>query len=389
MESYYVSLYKSSSPEEKTNKQQIGICVIVEAETNNIIVASIHPSSLFEQETELKEGDVITEDVVDKVVESYGGIYDISRLKKEGLVPSCYDAKQSNSNKKHNMFNTTTATSKALTSSSKIVVSPSKKARQRQKQKPKVENMATSRKESDCKENSSLSMNTNKNVVQVSTSKTDMKKSALSTKTQSTKSLKTSMNDNGATRKFMNTSERDEQQKKTENEYNNYCVKRTHNNSGCIKTKSTKGLINLNGSFKLHKNINFTEFLGSQGVGLFLRNAADKVITTHHITHQDPTIKIRVSGIISSETTFIIDGPASQTKVKDRVYKDYVSYAENGNAIQVMKINEEHNYKIRVLRRFTDETQEMLEVRSTAYFEETGKEVEAIQYYKRLAKDEK
>lgn len=376
MESYYVSLYKSSSPEEKTNKQQIGICFIVEAETNNIIVASIHPSSLFEQETELKEGDVITEDVVDKLVESYGGIYDISRLKKEGLVPSCYHAKQSNSNKKHSIFNTTTATSKALTSSSKIVVSPSKKARQRQKQKPKVENMATSRKDSDCKENSSLSMNTNKNVVQVSTSKTDVKKTTLSKKIQCTKSYRTSVNDNGATRKYTNTSERDEQQKKTENEYNNYC-------------DSTKGLINLNGSFKLHKNINFKEFLGSQGVGLFLRNAADKVITTHHITHQDPTIKIRVSGIISSETTFIIDGPASQTKVKDRVYKDYVSYAENGKAIQVMKINEEHNYKIRVLRRFTDETQEMLEVRSTAYFEETGKEVEAIQYYKRLAKDEK
>eukprot|EP00594_Rhizosolenia_setigera_P005147 CAMPEP_0178950492 /NCGR_PEP_ID=MMETSP0789-20121207/6683_1 /TAXON_ID=3005 /ORGANISM="Rhizosolenia setigera, Strain CCMP 1694" /LENGTH=101 /DNA_ID=CAMNT_0020631225 /DNA_START=113 /DNA_END=418 /DNA_ORIENTATION=+ len=100
-------------------------------------------------------------------------------------------------------------------------------------------------------------------------------------------------------------------------------------------------------------------------------------------------LKIRVAGIISSETTFTIDGPPMTTKVKDRVYKDYVSYAENGMAIQVMKINEKYNYKIRVLRKFTDKTREMLEVRSTAYFEKTGKEVEAIQYYRRLRPGEK
>lgn len=147
--------------------------------------------------------------------------------------------------------------------------------------------------------------------------------------------------------------------------------------------------IDLNGAFKLERNINFQEFLECQGVGWALRKAADKAITTHHITHEDKMLKIRVAGIISSETTFTIDGPPMTTKVKDRVYKDYVSYAENGMAIQVMKINEKYNYKIRVLRKFTDKTREMLEVRSTAYFEKTGKEVEAIQYYRRLRPGEK
>lgn len=153
------------------------------------------------------------------------------------------------------------------------------------------------------------------------------------------------------------------------------------------KTEDASKLIDLNGSFRLEKNINFKNFLAVQGVSWPLRAAADKAITTQHITHEDSMLKIKVSGIISSETIYTINGPPTKTYVKDREYLDYVSYLENGQGIKVFKVNEEHNYNVTVVRTFSPDNN-LLIVTSTARFPD-GKTVEAIQHYRRLKPDEK
>lgn len=153
------------------------------------------------------------------------------------------------------------------------------------------------------------------------------------------------------------------------------------------KPEESLNLIDLNGSFRLEKNVNFQNFLAAQGVNWALRNAANKAITTHHITHKGSMLKIRVSGIINSETEYTINGPPIPSKVKDRVYMDQVSYLEDGQGIKVTKVNEEHNYKIFVVRKFSPD-KKVLIVTSTAQFAD-GKSVEAIQYYRRLEPNEK
>jgi len=153
------------------------------------------------------------------------------------------------------------------------------------------------------------------------------------------------------------------------------------------KSEDDLPLIDLNGSFRLEKNINFPNFLAAQGVSWALRAAANKAITTQHITHEGSMLKIKVSGIITSETVYTIDGPAIQTKIKDRVYLDYVSYLDNGQGIKVLKINKDHNYNIAVVRTLLPNNR-ILIITSTATFSD-GKAVQAIQHYRRLESSEK
>lgn len=153
------------------------------------------------------------------------------------------------------------------------------------------------------------------------------------------------------------------------------------------ETNDALKLIDLNGSYRLEKNINFLNFLAAQGVSWALRSAANKAIMTHHITHKESMLKIKVQGIISSETVYTINGPPIQTKIKDRIYMDTVSYLENGQGVKVTKVNEEHNYTINVVRTFSPD-KKLLITTSTAKFAD-GKTVEAIQQYRRLEPDEK
>jgi len=59
--------------------------------------------------------------------------------------------------------------------------------------------------------------------------------------------------------------------------------------------------IDLTGSYRLAKNDGFKDFLAAQGVNYVLRTAADKAVTCHHVTHNDTTLRIRVSGIITGK----------------------------------------------------------------------------------------
>ena len=95
-----------------------------------------------------------------------------------------------------------------------------------------------------------------------------------------------------------------------------------------------------------------SEFLASQGVGWAIRKAADKAVPTHVITHnqEEHSVTIRVEGIISSQTTYKINGDPIETRIQSRVFKDTMKYIENGKGVQVTKVCEAEGYHIFVKR---------------------------------------
>lgn len=72
MESYYVSVYK---PSRKTN---LGVRFAIDTKSNQVTIAFIRRHSIFEQQTDLKEGDIVT-DIMDVSVE-YMNQHDIVRF---------------------------------------------------------------------------------------------------------------------------------------------------------------------------------------------------------------------------------------------------------------------------------------------------------------------
>jgi len=121
------------------------------------------------------------------------------------------------------------------------------------------------------------------------------------------------------------------------------------------ESKAEEQLIDLTGSFKLVKNENFQGFLAAQGVSWALRQAADKAITVHHMTHNGNTLRIQVSGIITGDTTYIIGGPPVETKIRDRVFHDHVTYCDNGQGIKNTKVGQTDDYNIIVVRTLTED----------------------------------
>lgn len=164
------------------------------------------------------------------------------------------------------------------------------------------------------------------------------------------------------------------------------------NTDDVLKTVGHESVVDLSGSYRLVKNINFQEYLACQGIGWAKRVAADAIITTTIIKQTDDTVTIGMSGIISSSTTYPIDGDPIESKVGDCVFQDTVKCMESGLGLRTTKVNEKYVVYIeRTLTRAdqckglenvegkpaTDQT--MLVVRSKAVFKD-GKEVEAIQY---------
>ncbi|KAL7546121.1 hypothetical protein ACHAWF_009457 [Thalassiosira exigua] len=94
-------------------------------------------------------------------------------------------------------------------------------------------------------------------------------------------------------------------------------------------------IVNLTGTFKLAKNIDFDKFLEAQGIGWALRSAANKARPVHKITHRGRTLRIQITGIITGDTTYQIGGPPVTSQIRDRVFSDTVQYLDSG--IQVQK----------------------------------------------------
>jgi hypothetical protein len=125
------------------------------------------------------------------------------------------------------------------------------------------------------------------------------------------------------------------------------------------------------------------EFLASQGVGWAIRKAADKAVPTNVITHNldEHSVTIRVEGIISSQTTYKINGDPLETRIQSRVFLDTMKYLESGDGVQVTKVCGAEGYHIFVRRQLSS-CKQIMTVTSTAVWPD--KQVESQQVFRKL-----
>jgi hypothetical protein len=91
--------------------------------------------------------------------------------------------------------------------------------------------------------------------------------------------------------------------------------------------------IDLSGCYNLTDNYNFEALLQAQGVPWFLASAANKARPTHRITQDGCHIKIKIEGIIESETMYIVGGPPVETILRGRLFRDQVTYMKQSDSI--------------------------------------------------------
>lgn len=140
----------------------------------------------------------------------------------------------------------------------------------------------------------------------------------------------------------------------------------------------------LSGAYKLRSNENFEGFLAVQGVPWALRRAANQARPLHRITHRGSLLRIKIEGIIESETTYRINGPPVETNVRGRIFEDVVSYVEDGSTgIIVRKKAVSENYDVSVQRVLSDDRQ-LIEMTSTATFHDGKEPVQCKQIFERV-----
>ena len=144
-------------------------------------------------------------------------------------------------------------------------------------------------------------------------------------------------------------------------------------------------IVNLSGTFKLAKNVDFDKFLEAQGVGWALRSAANKARPVHTITHRGRTLRIQITGIITGDTTYKIGGPPVTSQIRDRVFSDTVQYLDSNDGIRVHKqCVSGGEGKILVTRQLSRCGSE-LTMRSKCVFEDGRESVEAVQTFERVS----
>jgi len=144
-------------------------------------------------------------------------------------------------------------------------------------------------------------------------------------------------------------------------------------------------IVNLSGTFKLAKNVDFDKFLEAQGIGWALRSAANKARPVHKITHRGRTLRIQITGIITGDTTYKIGGPPVTCQIRDRVFSDTVQYLDSGDGIRVhKKCVSGGDGKILVTRQLSRCGSE-LTMRSKCVFEDGRESAEAVQTFERVS----
>ena len=163
----------------------------------------------------------------------------------------------------------------------------------------------------------------------------------------------------------------------------------------------------LSGSYKLIHNDNFEGFLAVQGVPWALRRAANQARPIHRIYHKGNKLTIKIEGIIESQTTYIINGPAVETNVRGRIFEDVVRYVvmennkndknkndnnnDNNNknnnnivGICVSKTAVSEDYDVTVQRVLSDDLQQII-MTSEAKFRDGRNAVTCIQKFQRMS----
>eukprot|EP00980_Cylindrotheca_fusiformis_P006062 scaffold1305_cov112-Cylindrotheca_fusiformis.AAC.4 len=146
--------------------------------------------------------------------------------------------------------------------------------------------------------------------------------------------------------------------------------------------KLAKQPIDLSGAFKLMENVNFEAFLAAQGVPWALRGTANKIRPTHRITHEGNVITIKIEGIMESETTYTIDGPPVQGRIRGRLFEDRITYIDSG--ICTTKRACDDGYTVQVNRRLSPDKQE-IRMESSVTFDDSSKpSVQCQQLFRRV-----
>jgi len=147
---------------------------------------------------------------------------------------------------------------------------------------------------------------------------------------------------------------------------------------------------NMSGRFLLVKNEGFEEFLAAQGVPWALRKAANKACPLHHLTHVGNKVQIAISGIINSQTNYVVNGPPVETQIQGRVFLDHVTYLPTADGICTSKrVQSGATYNLTVARRLLPDGTGMI-MTSTALFppSEQGQpnknNVQCIQTFQRI-----
>lgn len=148
-------------------------------------------------------------------------------------------------------------------------------------------------------------------------------------------------------------------------------------------------IVNLSGKYKLIHNHNFDAFLKSQNIPFLIRNAANQSRPVHTLTHDTTanTLRIQVDGITKGDTTYFIDGPPGSSSIRHLKFDDFVTYVDDGRAVQVRKVatNAPPNgaAELIIKRTLANEGNYLL-LFSKARFQDGTESIESIQTFHRL-----
>jgi hypothetical protein len=145
--------------------------------------------------------------------------------------------------------------------------------------------------------------------------------------------------------------------------------------------------VDLSGKYKLVHNYNFDAFLKSQNVPLLIRKAANSSRPIHTITHEGDRLRIQVDGITKGDTTYIIDGPPSGSNIRHLKFDDYVTWVDDGQAVQVRKVakNAPPNGAVELIvkRQLANHGHNLI-LTSKAKFDDGSESLESVQTFHRI-----
>jgi len=145
--------------------------------------------------------------------------------------------------------------------------------------------------------------------------------------------------------------------------------------------------VDLSGKYKLVHNYNFDAFLKSQNVPLLIRKAANSSKPVHTITHEGNKLRIHVDGITKGDTTYMIDGPPSGSNIRHLKFDDYVTWVDDGQAVQVRKVakNAPPNGAVELIvkRQLANHGHNLI-LTSKAIFEDGSESLESVQTFHRI-----
>lgn len=104
-----------------------------------------------------------------------------------------------------------------------------------------------------------------------------------------------------------------------------------------------------------------------------------QAVPTNVITHDllEHIVTIRVEGIISTQTTYKINGDPIETHIQTRVFSDTVKYLDSGDGVQVTKVCHSEGYYVLVKRQLTS-CKQIMTVTSTAIWPDRKDQCEQI-----------